>query len=399
MEICTIVYIQLLGAINFLMRVVLFISIIASQFCYGQTDYNSKLSTRLNEIRELGLLDNNVVIYADTSRQRFGFPRWTTKQDFYMNDIVSLNGKLYEALADSIVGKSPDTSPNEWRLIDTRHPYQFLRDTAKIEDLKRLLTSDNPYIRVYSFAALVHRNYNNLFQIVLDNLNDTVKIEQFTGDMGSYMTPSDMMLSYTISSFDKEQKDLLKKLILTKYNHLETLNEILLFHKPSADSYPFVKAIVNKGFTDKFGLIALSQYCRPEDIELIKAGFSLDKDKEYYGGYKIFFKAIESCPDKAFKQDLISYKSKEMFGDMWIDEYYVYALASYKDKECLDVLRELSRQRSRYKSDNLAIIYRALKKYYTPIYGKLLLEIINGLGDNNPYELSQNRIEKSPWNY
>jgi hypothetical protein len=381
------------------MRAVLLISVIVTHFCYGQDDYNSKLSTRLDEIKKLTSLDNSVVIYADTSSQRFGFPRWTPKQDFYMNDMVTLNGKLYEALVDNIKGKNPTTSPNEWRLIDTRHPYSFLRDTATVEDLKRLLNSDNVYIRVYSFGALVHRNYSDLFQIILDNLKDTTRIEQMTGDVGTFVTPSDMMLSYTVSSFDDDQKDLLKKLILTKHNHLETLKEILLFHKPSTDSYPFVKAIAKKGNTDKFGLIALSQYCRPEDIELIKTGFNLDIYKEYYNGYKIFFKAIENCPEKAFKKDLISYKSHEISKDIWVDEYYVRALASYKDKECLAVLKELSKLDSRYKSDNLAIIYRALKKHYTRIYDKLMGEIKKSLADKDPYELNQNLIEESPWNY
>ncbi|MBL7845501.1 MAG: hypothetical protein JNK44_16685 [Cyclobacteriaceae bacterium] len=380
------------------MRVVILIVFVIPGFCFAQSDYQSTLSRRLEEIKQLGFFDNSVVVYDDSSGYGTTFPRWNPNNDYYQDDMTFIGGTIYRALVDS-KGKNPTTSRKEWTPSRRPLPYLFLRDTATTDDIKTLLRSDHPYIRVYAFAALAHRKYSGLFEIVLNNLNDTTRITQMTSDYGYDVSPADMMLKYSIHGFTTQQKDTLKRLILTKYNHLKSLEEVLFFHKPSPQEYPYVKSVVSKDPDNKFGLVALSKYCNAKDFETISKGFKLDVYNVYYRGYKIFFNAIENCPDNQFKSSLISQKTAESHENMWIDEYYVRALASYRDKDCLRILTELARQNSRYKQENIGVIYRALEKYYSPIYDSLINEIKKGTSEKELRESNPNRLEESPWNY
>ncbi|NBW38612.1 MAG: hypothetical protein EBR30_27055, partial [Cytophagia bacterium] len=258
------------------MRIVLLLITLIPIFCHSQNDYQLTLKTRLQEIKQLDYFDNSVVVYDESSGYGTTFPRWDPSEGYYLDDMTFVGGTIYIALVDS-KGKNPTISPKEWAPLRRKLPYLFLRDTAKTEDIKALLRSDHPYIRIYAFAALAHRKYNGLFEIVLNNLNDTTRITQMTSDYGYDVSPADMMLAYSIRGFTAEQKDSLKQLILTRYNHLNSLEEILFFHAPSPQDYPFVKAIVNKDSKNKFGLVALSKYCNPNDIKIISTGFNLDE--------------------------------------------------------------------------------------------------------------------------
>ena len=381
-----------------LMRIAILVLIVLPEFCYSQADYQSTFLIRLKEIRELGSFNNSVVVYDENSGYGTDFPPWNPSQDFYQGDVTFVKGDIYTALVNSR-GKNPISSPKEWTRIRRPLPYLFLRDTAKTEDIKKLLTSDHPYIRIYAFAALAHRKSDGLFEIVLNNLSDTTRFIQMTSDYGYEVSPADMMLEYSIHCFTIEQKDTLKRLILTRYNHLKSLEEVLFFHKPSSRDYQFVKSIVNRNPKNKFGLVALSKYCNPADISTISAGFNLDAFDVYHGGYKIFYNAVENCPDKQFKNNLISHKADESHENVRIDEYYVRALASYRDKDCLRVLTELAGQMSPYKLENLSVIYRALKKYYSPIYESLIEEIEKSTLRKDLFEVNPNRLEETPWNY
>lgn len=382
------------------MRIATYLLVIFPSFCYSQTDYESTLRKRLNEIRELELFDNSVVVYDDTSYYDISYQRWDPHEEYYVDDIISLRGICYQAVVDN-KGKIPASSSKEWVLLAPigSLPYRYLRDTARSEDLKLLLGSDHPYIRTYAFAALAHRKADGLFEIVLKNLKDTTRITQMTGDYGYDVSPADMMLSYSLAGFTNAQKDTLKRLILMKYSHLRSVDEVLIFHQASARDYAYVRAYVKKNPGDIFGLVALSKYCKRRDIDTIFVEVERDVNRTYYRGYKIFYHAIENCPERRFRKWLISQKKQEFHENAWIDEYYVRALASYKDKDCLEVLTDFARRKSRYKSDNLAIIYRALVKYYSPLYDPLIDEMSRSVPKKVLLESAPNRLEESHWNY
>lgn len=374
----------------------------------SQTGYDSTLLLRLEQIKKLTTYDNTVVISVDSIDYcpDACFPYWKPSIIFYADDICRYKYCRYRAIKDSVRGIRPDTARTVWELIEGPSPYLFLRDTAKTEDLQKLLLHENPYIRTYAFAALSHRKSYNLFPAVVNNLSDTTKIKKLTFDVEDSSYPADIMLGYAIENFESSQKDVIRKLILTRYSHLNTLEEILLFHKPIPEDYQFVRQIAQGDAFKKFGIIALSRYKNPKDVELIREGL---KDYDYYSGYRVIFMATENFPDATFKNDLIEYKIKiKMDHDMSGDKYYFNSLAAYKDKECLSVLEEFVNQpvdkdnpykAANYRNENLKLIYQALNKYHVKMYDGLIKKT-EILASETKFEKRYDYpIEKSPWNY
>jgi hypothetical protein len=372
---------------------------------YSQRDYDSLLSARLQSIRTLRLFENTVVLFEDTVDAGMDFPYWTADSLFYQDDVVKYKHRShYRALTDN-KGKQPDISPKYWTLYGQMSPYFFLRDTARTEDLVRLLKADHPYIRIFAFSALVWRKHNGLFQILVDNMADTTQINYFTGDVGEVGYPADLMISYIIHDLGVQQKDSLKKLIVTKHSHLNTLQDVLRFHIPSDEQYPYVRAIAIRE-PSAATFVALSKYRRDEDVQLISQGFGLNPDAWYYDYYYL---AIENFPHKSFEKKLIDAGNEKKSGALLVySEYYMRALAKYKTKACLRVLEKYAHQymlshnngtKPSEKKANLSRIYRALKRNYTPMYNKLINEIITEtegkIEDRDEDVLHTN----NPWDY
>jgi hypothetical protein len=139
---------------------------------------------------------------------------------YYQDEMVRYKYRQYVVLTDSTIGQSPDTSQNDWRLVSGPHPYLFLRDTARLEDLKNLMMQESSYIRTYAFAALSFRKCDNLFPIIVDNLDDSNQMLVFTGDVGMNAYPADLMLEYEGYRLSKNEKKKIKKLIRTRYKYL-----------------------------------------------------------------------------------------------------------------------------------------------------------------------------------
>jgi len=209
------------------MKLLVIILTLISTCCYSQDSYQKLLSVRLNEIEKLSEFENSFVVLDESNAYGSTYPFWEREAHYYQDDIVSEKGLIkYRAIRESI-GKNPGTSPNDWGLIIVTHPYFFLRDTAKAEDLKKLLTHKHPYVRTYAFGALWYRNADGLFNVILENLSDTTRILQMTSDYGYEVCPADLMISYKLDQLTEEQKSQLKKLIETKYKHLEEARKLL----------------------------------------------------------------------------------------------------------------------------------------------------------------------------
>lgn len=210
---------------------IILLLVLASGYCLSQGNYQDILQIRLNEIKELKSYNNSIVIYISDSidYHDLSFPYWSSNVKYYAGDIVRYKYCDYEALTDSTSGEQPDISPAAWKLFSRPHPFLFLRDTARSEDLKSLLKDKHAYVKTYAFAALSYRKGDNLFSVIVDNLPDTTIMQEFTGDVGGWAYPADMMIQYEAYRLSKDDKKRLKDLITTKYRHLErglmTLNE------------------------------------------------------------------------------------------------------------------------------------------------------------------------------
>ena len=205
------------------MRFTVLIGLITISYsCYAQDNYGNVLTRRLDQIRQLDTFDNGIVLHDWP-----GWIPWESDLNFYEKDIVTFKYATYLAIADS-KGVIPGTAPKTWKVIRGPHPYLFLRDSAKVDDLRKLLTSDHTWIKTYSFAALAYRKIDdNLFNVIIQNMPDTTQISQFSSDVIEDMYPAEMMIEYLLHDLTRKQKQTLNSLIDTQYKHLEQARRLL----------------------------------------------------------------------------------------------------------------------------------------------------------------------------
>lgn len=193
----------------------------------SQDIYKETLSLRLDQIRKLEYYDSKVVFAVDTVDYRdMSFPYWNPNEIYYQDDRSRYKYCLYIALKDT-QGERPDTARTSWTLISGPHPSLFLRDTARLEDLRRLLLDKHAYVKLHAFAALSFRREKNLFPTIQDNLKDTTQIYAVWGDSGRNAYPADLMIQYYVRQLTESEKTKLKEMIRHKYPYLKWGLEML----------------------------------------------------------------------------------------------------------------------------------------------------------------------------
>jgi hypothetical protein len=360
------------------------LSIFSFSACLAQDDYSSRLAKRLTEIKKSAEYDNDVVVYNDTTNIPGGFEIWNPTVEYIQYDRVQFKGKDYEAKQTSR-GKKPVDSPHDWAQFQDYHPYRFLRDTAKTEDLIRLASPGNhPQVKTYAIGALSFRRDRNLYQLIVNNLSDTCILRGRMSCTGFEAYAVDLMLGYAIKKFSPIEKEDIKTRIIMEYSHLESLNMALRYHNPSAEVYPQIRKIYKAGAVTPFALVALAMYNRPEDISLIREGFRELDDIEQTRNGGLFYKAIENFPTPELFKDLKEHRKKwDMNMFLWDHGYYyINAVAAYQNSECLAILEDLVSQKIgsvKHHHDiyyeNQAYIFQALERYYCPMYDDLLKKI------------------------
>jgi hypothetical protein len=161
------------------------------------------------------------VIHIDSVEYHdLSFPYWKSNDTYYQYDMVRYNYCQYRVLAESTNGHRPDTSRTDWELWRGPHPYLFLRDTARLENLKKLMHDEHPYIRSYVFGALSSRKCDNLFSFIVDNLDDSTQMRESGDAEWIYIYPADLMIEYEAYRLSKREKKKIKELITTKYKYL-----------------------------------------------------------------------------------------------------------------------------------------------------------------------------------
>ncbi|CAN5354182.1 hypothetical protein BH09BAC3_BH09BAC3_09220 [soil metagenome] len=198
--------------------------------CKQNPDY--KLPERVEEIKQLKYFDNSIVVlgeYYDSINENSAMiPYWKPEIQFYEGDRTRfLRGIGYEALVEN-KGMNPLTSPSAWQPIYEPHPYLFFRDSVSIGNLKKMVRSDNVYLKMYAFAALRHHNEDGLLDIIYENLNDTTKVDYFTADVGYRGYPVDLMIEWKLKDLTPDQVQSLITLLTQKYPYLERSKEMLL---------------------------------------------------------------------------------------------------------------------------------------------------------------------------
>ncbi len=290
-----------------------------------------------------------------------------------------LNKRLLLKVEEISKLDSYQTGPFEFGDPDNKnlkHPYFYLRDSTKIEDLRLLTNYPNELVRIYSFRVLSEKKDKLLYATIVNHLTDTSKVEVWDYDYGWSSTVADQMINLGIRGLDSIHRDSLRDLIFLKHNYLNSTASILYNLKPIEKYYQTTKKLAEQNFGES-AYIALASYKKQEDIPLIKKGF---KNFNIYRGE--IFKAVELFPDTAFLPFLFDFyktKVKENMDVMDDFKYFYKALAKYQRPDCLKILDDM-KQRKYYSSEgywnsNQENIFEALHKYKCPLYNNLYSEL------------------------
>jgi hypothetical protein len=259
----------------------------------------------------------------------------------------------------------------------------FLRDKCTKGELLKLLSCENPLVRVVSYRAIINRNEPEYFSILLNHLDDTTKVAWwYCVDAVNDFMVSDLMIRKVVHDrkLTQPQKDSLVDEVLTKHICLETAGGMMNEIQPKEKYYSIIKTAAQNKLSschDLSNTYSLAKFKKQEDIPLIKMNFSEFTDNQYCNNY--YFQAVEVFPDSAFFPLLTKYfneviKKKKQDGSDVL-KYYCRALAQYKNQSSLDILTNLTKKEtypdSWYFSYNQEHIFRAIHKYPSPLFDSL----------------------------
>jgi hypothetical protein len=260
----------------------------------------------------------------------------------------------------------------------------YLKDSCSKEELVKLTNHKKAIIRILSYRALVNRDEKGFFEILENHLSDTAKLTWwYYNDAAGEFTISDLMIRKAERKLTKEQKDTLIDLVLLDHPYLDISNWMIQDIKPNPKYYSIIKSKATRKF-DRCGIqmganFALAKFEKQDDIKILKENFIASEDD----CSDWTFKAIETFPDTAFYPLLTSYfentirKKKQSDADDL--KYFCRAVAQYKNQTSLLILIALTKKEtypdSWYLSYNKEYVFRAIHKYYSPLYQKIYQEL------------------------
>ena len=273
---------------------------------------------------------------------------------------------------------------------DQYERYARLKKELSNDQLVELTNHSNAVVRCYSFWALTDRKEDDLFEILVNRIDDTATVYKQFADVVDHTTVADFCIDLLTRDFiftadyyrennsqlTLEEKEVLDSLVIFSSTNLRYLNRILDNYEPDPKLYSQVRDLAALGNLHAFP--ALARHQNEEDIDLI---LSLDKVKRGTNMYphplEKLFQSIEEFPDAKFLDYLNEFgeeiSDQRGWSHTWI--YFYRAVATYKSKAALAILSrpyQLDKPISRY---HLRFINNALGKYPDPIYEDLIIKI------------------------
>ena len=267
----------------------------------------------------------------------------------------------------------------------------FFRDSCTKDELTKLLSSENPILRITAFKAIVNRKEPDYFPILLNHLDDTAKVMWwYFDDAGGDFTVSDLMIGSAERYLSPGQKDTLVDKVLNNHIYLDVAVQMMKDIKPQEKFYSIIKTQCQKKSEDCHHLrltYALAKFRRQEDIPIIKNNFGQYTDNSYCNTY--IFQSFIAFPDTAFFPLLTKYfetEIKKNKQDSYNDlKYYCLAVAMFKNTRSLEILTALTKKEtypdSWYLPHNKEYVFTAMHKYQSPVYDNLYKELKPQMSD------------------
>lgn len=261
----------------------------------------------------------------------------------------------------------------------------FFRDSCTKDELIKILSCENPLLRVVAYKALVNRKEQDYFPLLLNQLDDTSKVMWwFYDDACGDFSVSDLMIRSAEHILSQEQKNILIDSVLNNHINLGVAQWMMKEIKPQDKYYSIIKNQCQIKSEDCHHLsltYALAKFKRQKDIPIIKNNFAKYTDNSYCNTY--IFQSIIAFPDTAFFPLLTKYLEAEIkknkqdsYNDL---KYYCLAVAQFNNKNSLDILTALTKKEtypdSWYLPHNKEYVFTAIHKYSSPIYDNLNNEL------------------------
>lgn len=267
----------------------------------------------------------------------------------------------------------------------------FLERNASKEELIKLMDAKKPLLRVVAYRAIVNRSEPEYFDLLINHLNDTAKVEWwYYEDAGGYFSVSDLMIR---KAFDKNglspiQKKVLTEEVLLKHPYLDVSNWMIQDIDPDEKYYHLIKERAKTKSKDCGNQLtscyALSKFRKKEDVKLLLSVFG-----QNINGYcqENIFKSIEEFPDTQFFPLLKKYFQDNINGKLTtrqnIDEevfYFAKAVSAYKTPEAFELLKYIAENNTYINKGfwppyNKRYVLKAVKIHYFPLYDDLIKEI------------------------
>lgn len=262
--------------------------------------------------------------------------------------------------------------------------FERLQRDANDMELKYLTSHKNPVVRCYAFQALADRNNSEIFEILIDHLNDDENVSTFIGCIVSSQLVGDFFLNAvnpkyipeTEYELNERNQRILDSLVLFETDaKLLARSWLLQDVEPKPAYYEKLKEVYVKE-KDPYSLIALARYKKEEDQELITSWLENDETNKQ----SIGLKAISNWPDAFFYPFVEMIHEQEInkstgFNYSLIRELYM-VLVQYKNAKSRDlILKTLSNTEGATLEYHKQYIWLALTKHPDASYQGIIEKI------------------------
>lgn len=280
---------------------------------------------------------------------------YKTKYPYSLNDFKPELRRHLEKIVQN--GGRCDEDIDYENNTSTESTYTYFKNNVSISDLKKLINSEHPILRAYSFKFLCQKDSSDIDNLLLQHLDDTAIITWCRGEWGEKLIYVSDYFLVQRNSINKVFSPLLKDEIIKNHNYLHAAYLLIYeMDKPEEKYYSFIKLMIKKARKSEdlyTVLYSLSTYRKKEDIPFIA--------DELFANWKRFgfdtFKLIADNPDTAYFKIVEQYFRYISHGktenEIQINFYrssnnlsekynsFIEALASYKNKKSAAILGQI----------------------------------------------------------
>jgi hypothetical protein len=276
----------------------------------------------------------------------------------------------------------------------------YLMNSCSKEELMNLMNINIPLLRVISYSTIVKRKEANSFQILLNHLDDTSKVNCNFECIHTNENVSDIMISKVDrQNLSRDEKDTLIDRVLRNHIYLDIAQEMMSEIEPKSEYYSIIKSQTqsqNNEWKRIKATLGLARYRKREDVPLILKNLNLFIETDLNKNY--VFKIIEIFNEPEFWPVIVEYFNNVFINDEPIGSrdliIFSKAVAKYRNQKSLQILKQIAYSdifNSSYQLHfNKQYVFKAIHKYPSKLYDSLYVELAEQLSGKNDVKFIKN---------